>query len=40
MWTFSISNDCYIIGDIVVCFKVALEIRLESYGPRHATVVP
>ena len=36
---FSISNDCYIIGDIFVWFRVAIEIRLESYSPRHASVV-
>ena len=39
MWTFSILNDCYIIGDILCVVRVALEIRLEGYGSRHASVV-
>ena len=29
----------YIIRDIFVWFRVALDIRLESYGRRHASVV-
>ena len=35
-WMFSISNDCYIIGTFFVWFRVALDIRLKGYGPRHA----
>ena len=38
MWTFSISNDYCIIRGIFVWFRVALEIRLESYGPSYCDV--
>ena len=39
MWTFSILNNCYISETFFVWFRVVLEIRLESYSPRHASVV-
>ena len=38
--TFCISKDCSTIGDIsCVVYGVAWEIRLETYGHRHASVV-
>ena len=39
MWMLSISNDCYIIRDILVWFRVAWEIQLERYCPRHTSVI-
>ena len=37
--TFYILNDCYTIRDILVWYRVGWEIQLESYGPRHASVI-
>ena len=35
--TFYISNSCSTIRRFLVCFRVAWEIRLESYDPRHSS---
>ena len=40
MWTFYMSNDCSILSEtFLVWFRVAWEIRLESYGPRQGSVI-
>ena len=38
-WTFSILTDCSTIETFLVWFRVAREIQLESYCPRHASAI-
>ena len=41
-WQVLILNNCYIIGPtrtFFMWFRVALEIQLDSYGPRNALVI-